>query len=113
MVGDRDDDREAAVRSTDYEGRPAEWEPVRGGVARVLESEVRIEMPPDHELAGRELTAVSRCPGCDDALFRLDDGSFAIVHLTWIGRQEQSGWPDFLLFGSFLAVDLAIAQHLH
>lgn len=92
---------------------PVEWQPVVGRDARRLESQARREIPAHHVLAGRELTAIRRCPICGDVLFRLDDDSFAIARLNWAGDQGQGGQPDVLQLGSFLAVDLAIAQHTH
>jgi hypothetical protein len=41
-----------------------------------------MEIGPDHELAAHRLNAVARCAGCDDVIFSVNDGTFAIVALT-------------------------------
>jgi hypothetical protein len=35
---------------------------------------------------------VRRCSACDDVIFRVDDEAFAVVHLTWSGREEREPW---------------------
>lgn len=58
------------------------------------------------------LTTVARCGGCDDVLFRLDDESWAIVHLTWTrASRERAPWPRFTQFGSFIAVEMTVDAH--
>jgi len=90
-----------------------DWMPLSGDRARRFVDEAIAEIDAGHELAGLDLTAVSKCPGCDDVLYRLGDESFAIVHLTWSGNREQPPWPQATKLGGFVAVDLAIAQHEH
>ncbi|MEU7262035.1 hypothetical protein AB0B21_40520 [Streptomyces rimosus] len=74
---------------------PAPWWVPDDGVLHALEQELRRELPPDHPLYGARVRAAARCEACDDVLFRVTDRSFrwAVVHLTWSGRQEQSPWP--------------------
>jgi hypothetical protein len=43
---------------------------------------------------------------CDDAAgFLLEQGrateQVAVVHLTWIGRAEQEGWPEIVVYSTF------------
>ena len=71
------------------------------------------EIGPDHELSGNRLRAIAKCAGCDDVIFGLDDGTFAIVHLTWTGRPESPPWPSTRRLGSFTALELAADQHGH
>jgi hypothetical protein len=78
-----------------------------------LEREARVEIGPGHELYGREFSALARCSGCDSILFRLDDETWAIVHLTWKGEQEMPPWPSTTRLGDFVAVDLVVSQHEH
>ncbi|WP_050507484.1 MULTISPECIES: hypothetical protein [Streptomyces] len=74
---------------------PAPWWVPDDGVLHGLERELHRELPPDHPLYGARVRAAARCEACDDVLFRVTDRSFrwAVVHLTWSGRQEQSPWP--------------------
>lgn len=81
--------------------------------ARLVEAEARREIAPGHELHGLGLTASARCSGCDSAVFRCSDETFAIVHLTGTAKAETPPWPTTTRLGSFLAVDLAMAQHQH
>lgn len=78
-----------------------------------LKREAVIEISPVHQLYGRSLTSVARCEACDDVLFRLDDETWAIVHLTWTGRTEQPPRPVAQRLGGFLAVEMATDQHYH
>lgn len=91
----------------------AEWMRLVGDRSAQFLAEAVVEIAPAHDLAARNLKAVSTCPACDDVLFRLDDGSFAIVHLTWSGQRETPPWPRTTRLGGSLAVDLAISQHRH
>ena len=34
-----------------------------------------------------------RQDSCDDVAFRVDDGTYAIAHLTWTSRQEPAPYP--------------------
>lgn len=61
-----------------------------------LERELRLEIPPRHELFGITVSVIGRRKDRDDILLRLLDGSdrFAVVHLTWRGDQESDPrWP--------------------
>lgn len=54
------------------------------------------ELGPLHVLYGKNLVAIARRDDNDDVLFEVKDGEFryAIVHLTWSGRQEPNPkWP--------------------
>lgn len=81
--------------------------------ARLLEAEARREIAAGHELQGSDLVATARCAGCDNAVFRCSDDSFAMVHLTWSQQSETPPWPHTVRLGSFLAVELAMDQHEH
>ncbi len=54
---------------------------LRCGQAARLKREAPAEIVPAHELAGHVLTAITARSGCDHLVFRLDDGTFAVVHL--------------------------------
>jgi hypothetical protein len=47
-----------------------------------LVAELERQVQPGHELAGRNVMPIAKCGGCDDAVFRLDDETWAIDHLT-------------------------------
>lgn len=63
-------------------------------IARGLEEQIRIELPPGHILYGITVKLLARGNG-DDALFELLDGSgrVADVHLPWSKNQERLPWP--------------------
>jgi hypothetical protein len=77
-----------------------------------LEEEARAEIAVGHELHGRKLTAIARCTGCDDAVFRCDDDTFAVVHLSYT-RPDRPPWPATTRLGSFIALELVMDQHEH
>ncbi len=58
------------------------WLRLQPEQALAFEREAEKEIAPGHELHGIALSALAKCQGCDDAVFRASDGTFAIVHLT-------------------------------
>jgi hypothetical protein len=46
-------------------------------------------------------------------VFRASDGTFAIVHLSWIRKANSPPWPQTTRHGGFIAVELAMDQHEH
>jgi hypothetical protein len=79
----------------------------------LLAREAEAEIGADHELAGHALTAIVKCADCDRVIFRIDDGSFALVHLTWGKHPERDPWPATQRLGGFLALESAIDNHQH
>ncbi|MGW6708590.1 hypothetical protein ACWGDE_27370 [Streptomyces sp. NPDC054956] len=73
---------------------PAPWWVPDGGM-HAYEVELHRELSPGHPLYGAEVTAAARCEGCDDVLFGIANRRFpwAVVHLTWAGREERAPWP--------------------
>jgi hypothetical protein len=59
------------------------------------------------------LTAVVNCAGCDSVIFKVDDGTFALVHLTWAQHPEPDPWPETQRLGGFIALESAIDSHQH
>jgi len=59
------------------------WGEPDAEAAAGLRNEALREIKPGHELHGVGLTCIALCGGCDDVVFRCEDGSFAVVHLTW------------------------------
>ena len=78
-----------------------------------LVAELERGVQPGHELAGRTVVPIAKCGGCDDAVFRLEDETWAIVHLTWSRRAESPPWPRTKLVSSFLAIEAAMTEHEH
>jgi hypothetical protein len=69
-----------------------------------LAREAVAEIGPGHELYGHALVAVAACGYCDDVLVRVDDGSCAIVHLTWTAKKPDTPpWPHTERFGVTVA----------
>jgi hypothetical protein len=61
--------------------------------AHTLLAELERELPPDHALHGRRCEVVAKAMPQDDIVVVTSDGVVALVHLTWSGHTEQSGWP--------------------
>jgi hypothetical protein len=79
-----------------------------------LVAELLRELAVHHVLHARPLHAVARCSGCDDVVFRLeDDGTFAIVHLTWSGHRESPPWPGTTVLPTFIALESVLDAHDH
>ena len=71
------------------------WHPVE---QPLLHEELYRELSPQHQLFGVEARAVAVRQDNDDVLFELSGKTapavFAVVHLTWSGRQDQHpGFP--------------------
>ncbi len=89
------------------------WHTVTPEVADRLIAELQREIGPGHVLAGRGVAVIRRCSGCDDVIFRVDDDAFAVVHLTYSGREERQPWPRTVTFPSFLALESYVDSHEH
>jgi hypothetical protein len=89
------------------------WFRLEPEYARAFEREAEKEIGPGHELHGLALSALAKCEGCDDVVFRASDDTFAIVHLTWTLRPGTPPWPQTTRLGSFIAVETAMDQHAH
>jgi hypothetical protein len=63
--------------------------------------ELNREVGPDHPLFGKTARALAVARDRDDVLFEISDLTaprYAVVHLTWSGKEEQSGkfpWTEF------------------
>jgi hypothetical protein len=88
------------------------WFTPEADQAEALAAEAVREMGLAHPLLGQRLTTVAACGGCDCVLFRLDDGSWAIVELTWTkSPPDIAPLPESTRFGSFIAVELGVEAH--
>ena len=90
----------------------APWSRPDASEGRRLAVEAAREIKSGHQLHGLTLTTVAQCSGCDDVVFACDDGTFAVVHLSW-QSDERPPWPDTTRIGSFLGIELAMDQHEH
>lgn len=70
------------------------------GQAAAFLKELQLELPPGHTLHGLAVTAVAHSGAADGALFRLEDGRVADVHLTWSCRTEQLPYPRCRIYAS-------------
>lgn len=97
---------------------PDGWSALEGTQAEAFEAELARELAPAHSLHAVPLRAVATRDSNDDALFRFaaDTDRFAVVHLTWIGRQEDSAhFPAVVFVGTlaeFLAAEAALAAEI-
>ena len=82
---------------------PEPWSDLRGhDVAdaderRRLAQELRREVAKGHVLRGRAVETIACCQHCDDAVFALPDGQYAVVHLSYAGG-DSPPWPTTELF---------------
>ena len=79
--------------------------------AAALEREAATEIGPGHPLSGHALTLIAACSGCEGAAFRADDGTYAIVHLTWTLRREPAPWPSAEIVTGHRALETATDKH--
>lgn len=67
------------------------WERIEISTAEGLEKELKLEMNNGHLLFGEKVRAIAKRIDCDDVLFELvEQGKFAVVHLTWTMKKEDS-----------------------
>jgi hypothetical protein len=81
-----------------------DWEILDAERARGFEAELARELSPVHRLNGVPMQAVAVRTSSDDALFRhrREPNLWSVVHLTWSGKQEPSGWPAVEFTGTFV-----------
>ena len=78
----------------------APWEPLPPDRATAFQSELERELSAGHPLHGVAVHAVARSRRGDDALFQLEDGRVADVHLTWSSKGERIPWPTHHIYTS-------------
>lgn len=71
-----------------------------------LDAALAEEISSDHVLAGRAAHAIGRRRDNDDVIYVLDGGGpeYAVVHLTWCGRQTSPDWPATVMLPDVAAV---------
>jgi hypothetical protein len=85
---------------------PERWWDLRGHTAEEaagrerVERELRRELAEGHVLYGIDAVAIAACNGhCDDVLFALENGRFALVHLSYPDNApDRPPWPDTDIF---------------
>jgi hypothetical protein len=79
------------------------WEGMPGIGHGNHEAELAREVGPSHALYQANVTAVGVRGDNDDVLFEVDGGrgGYAVVHLTWSGREEAPPFPMTEFFQSF------------
>ena len=76
------------------------WESVLGRVDN-FNAGLQLEISVQHQMYSRHATAIGHRIDCDDVLFVLDDGTLAVVHLTWSGTQnDDQRYPWTTLYSS-------------
>jgi hypothetical protein len=78
------------------------WYPVSDpSICAGLENQLRLEISDRHVLAGERARLIGRRSDTDDALFELQDGRIAEVHMTWrTSTEPDPRWPATAIFGS-------------
>jgi hypothetical protein len=75
------------------------WKPLSHDGAKYFEAELARELAPHHPLHGHQCNAIAITVKCDDVLYRVDDGTFAQVQLTYTRNPpERPGWPGHDVF---------------
>jgi len=59
--------------------------------------ELNAQLGKKHPLYRKFNKPIARCYSQDDVLYQLNDGTYAIIHLTY-SRSNQDGWPRFIAF---------------
>ena len=91
------------------------WYPVDDPkTCAVLERQLGLEIAPDHKLVGQTVRLIARREDTDDALFALEDGRIAEVHMTWrTSRETDPRWPATAIFPSLDAWAEQSMEPLH
>lgn len=65
-------------------------------------TELHKEVGPDHPLYQQHVIAIGQRSDCDDVLLYLPESTlpYAVVHLTWSGTIERTGWPHTRFYAS-------------
>jgi hypothetical protein len=63
-----------------------------------LQQQLNCEIAKGHELWRTDARIIARSDANDDVMVKLDDGRYAIVHLTWSTNSGNADWPYTTLF---------------
>ncbi|MCP4960790.1 MAG: hypothetical protein GY925_16175 [Actinomycetia bacterium] len=97
---------------------PEDWRDLRGRTIQdeteraAMERELRREVAKGHVLRRVPAHAIARCHHCDDVLFSLTDGRFALVHLSWPHKgPDPLPWPRTEILDKWRDVTDYITSH--
>lgn len=65
--------------------------------AAALDAELQKELTRGHMLYGVKANCFARCLASDDTLYAIEDGRYAVVHLTYV-EDERPPWPKCHVF---------------
>ncbi len=72
----------------DVDWKSIPWQPHKAESLQGVLSELQRELAPAHILFGLKVTPIALGYDGDDVLFELEDGRYAVVHLTWSCKTE-------------------------
>jgi hypothetical protein len=100
----------AMDRSTGHPVFPSTWWDLYAEERqrRAIANELVAELSPEHPLFGHPGEVIARSEASDDVLLLLEDGRWAIVHLTWRGAPERPPWPVATAYDSAQDVQEAL-----
>ena len=75
------------------------------------EAELRREVDPDHGLLAHGATAIAECQHGDEVLYRLADGRYAQVLLTWSYGREEPPYPLTQILDDGSTAEAAARRH--
>ena len=97
---------------------PERWSDLRGRDAADerdrdrLEAELAREVATSHPLSGLRASAVAACSHCDDVIYELPDGGYAVVHLSWPkSAPDRPPWPVHKRVADWAALMSYIDDH--
>jgi hypothetical protein len=92
------------------------WYALSDDRAAFFEGELTRELAPHHPLFAKRRTAVAKTDASDDVLYRLDDGTYAQVHLTHtrIAPETVPGVPRTRIFETLAdwMIDKMLPDHV-
>ncbi|KJY74755.1 hypothetical protein [Vibrio nigripulchritudo] len=74
-----------------------------------LETELKKELGSNHSLFGKRVNLLAKREDRDDLLLK-SGSTFYIVHLTWIGVEESSGYPLIDAFETELELEVRLTE---
>ena len=80
---------------------PKGWTLLSDERSRYFSEEFYREADKSHPLFDERMWAIARCDAADEFLFKIHDGRFAVIHLTWAVETT----PDFPGFGLYDTLD--------
>ncbi len=70
------------------------WIPLSEEESKGVGIELKKEISEKHQLYGVNIRAIAKRIDCDDVLFEIENGAFAVVHLTYAQYPEPDPqWP--------------------